>query len=146
MTKLNSPIWKIIAETQEQETISLAHVEKTLGHSLTENTEQSNEFFKFYTAEPMQLAGNVAIHKIHLRLPRSASNGKGALAIYLQGECITLPKVRQQFPVLEITGTPRGDSLEEATTFTTNTAWGRISFGFQEKKPDCVGYVGLQAK
>ncbi|MCR2746142.1 hypothetical protein [Limnobacter parvus] len=114
-----------------------------------EQTQKSNEYVQFFSGQQLALAGNSSIVKIDLRLPRdtsnsnsnSNSNSKGMLALDVDGKCITVQQVSQQFSDLAITGVPRGGSLEEATTFTTNTAWGKISFGFQQKKSDCLGYL-----
>lgn len=140
MIQLNLSVWQLIEDMQVA-SFTLAGVEKILGQTLVEQTQKSNEYVQFFSGQQLALAGNSIIAKIDLRLPRDTSNSKGMLALDLEGECITVQQVSQQFSDLAVTGIPRGDSLEEATTFTANTAWGKISFGFQQKKPDCLGYL-----
>lgn len=141
MNKVNISFWQVIAEVQGQKRLSLEKTETILNQKLTEETEQSNEYFQMYKGKSIQLAEGLVIATIDLRLPRAPTRNDGLLALNLEGECITLPQVKQQFPVLKITGTPRGRSLEDSTTYTANTPWGEVDFGFQEKRPDCLGYV-----
>lgn len=143
MIQLNLSVWQLIEDIQTT-AFTLPNVEKLLGQSLVEQTQQSNVSFQFFAGRQLALAGNVNIVDIDLRLPRKTTGNPanpGMLALHLGGECITLKQVNQQFSDLAITDIPRGESPEEATTFTANTAWGGVSFGFQEKKPDCVGYL-----
>lgn len=140
MIQLNLSVWQLIEDIQAAP-FTLAGVEKILGQTLVEQTQKSNEYFQFFSGQELALAGNSRIVKIDLRLPRGTSNSKGMLAIHLGGECITMQQVSQQFADLAVTGMPRGGSLEEATTYTANTAWGKVSFGFQQKKPDCLRYL-----
>lgn len=144
MIKLNQSIWQIIDDMQSMSTFLLPGVEKILGQSLREEIQKSNEFFQFYSGQELALAGSISIVNIDLRLPRPTAARAGMLLLHVAGDCISLPQVKQRFPTLEITGVPRGRSLEEATTYTASTAWGEIDFGFQEKNADCLGYVGLK--
>lgn len=140
MIQLNLSVWQLIEDMQAT-AFTLAGVEKLLGQSLIEQTQQSTVSFQFFAGQQLALAGNVNVVEIDLRLPRSTTSNPGMLALHLGGECITMQQVRQQFSELDVTDIPRGESPEEATTFTATTAWGGVSFGFQEKKPDCVGYL-----
>lgn len=140
MNQLNLSVWQLIEDVQATR-LSLPSVEKILNQTLVEQTQKSNTYFKFYSGQPVALAGHSTIVKIDLRLPQPTHNSTGMLALDIGGECITVDQVNKVFPNLTITGMPRGDSLLEATTFTDKTTWGEIRFGFQQKKPDCLGYV-----
>ena len=144
MIKLNESIWQVIEDIQSMPLLSLQNVEKVLDQSLREEIHKSNEFFQFYSGQDIALADSATISNIDLRLPRPTATSAGMLLLHLGGECISLSDVKQLYPKLEITGTPRGRSLEEATTYTSSTAWGEIDFGFQEKNADCLGYVAFK--
>jgi hypothetical protein len=64
----------------------------------------------------------------------------------LNGECISLDTVRSRYGNLKITDFPRGRSLDEATSYSTFPAWGKLSFGFTERNPDCLAYVVINPK
>jgi hypothetical protein len=144
MINLNRSIWNLIDDIQTQSSLTLAHVEKTLVQTLAHDTRHSNEYFKFYKGQSIQFAGEVKVSTIDLRLPQQGAQSPGMLLMYLEGKCITMPQLKQQYENLKITEIPRGKSLEEATTYTANNSWGEIDFGFQMKKPDCLAYVILK--
>lgn len=144
MIKLNQSIWQVIEDIQSISPLSLHDLEKIFSQPLREELQKSNEFFQFYSGRNTALAGSTTIVNIDLRLPRPTATSAGMLLLHVAGDCISLPQVKQQYPTLEITGTPRGRSLEEATTYTASTAWGEIDFGFQEKNADCLGYLGFK--
>lgn len=144
MINLNESIWQVIGDIQSIFPLSLAGVEKILGQPLQEDLQKSNEFFQFYSGQNLALADSTTILNIDLRLPRPTAASAGMLLFHVAGDCISLSQVKQQYPRLEISGAPRGRSLEEATTYTASTAWGEIDFGFQEKYADCLGYVGFK--
>lgn len=140
MIQLNLSVWQLIEDMQTAP-LSLSGIEEILNQTLVEQTQQSNNYFRFYSGQPVLLAGHSKIWKIDLRLPQPSHDATGLLVIDIDGECITVEQVNKVFPNLNITSMPRGDSLLEATTFTDVTTWGKISFGFQEKRPDCLGYL-----
>lgn len=141
MASLNSSIWQVITNIQELGALSLSNTETLLNQTLTEEVEHSNEYFQMYKGRPVQLAGGTVITSIDLRLPKAPSGNPGLLSLNLEGSCINYSQVKQLFPTLVITSTPRGGSLEEATAHTSTSIWGKVIFGFREKRPDCVGYV-----
>lgn len=140
MIQLNLSVWQLIEDIQAAP-FTLAGIEKILGQTLVEQMQKSNEYFQFFAGQELALAGNSSIVKIDLRLPRDTNDRSGLLVLNLDGECISLQQVKRQFPDLALTDMPRGDSPEQATTFTASNAWGEVSFGFQQKKPDCLGYL-----
>lgn len=144
MITLNQSIWQLIDNVQAAPNLTLGKVEGLLGQTLKEDLQKSNNFFKFYFGEPVQLAGNTQITHIDLRIPLQGAQSMGLFSVKLSGQCISLPQVKQVHPKLEITGAPRGRSPEEATTYSAGNTWGQIDFGFQEKNPDCLAYVVLK--
>jgi hypothetical protein len=141
MVSLNTTLWQLIADLQQQ-VLSIDHVERHLGQRLAERLDRSNSYYQMYDGTSVQLPNGVMIQTIDLRLPRDTSSGStGLLVLHFQGACVTLPEVEQRYPALRITEIPRGGSLEEAVSYSAAFPLGRLSFGFQQKRPDCLGYV-----
>jgi len=104
----------------------------------------NNGSFSFYEGGPLHLADHVLIKKVRLSIRRS--NGViRSLVLYPVPDsvCVTLDDVHAHYPDTEITGAPRGGSLEEETVWTVLEPWARLSFGFKEKNPDCLATVGI---
>ncbi len=144
MIQLNQSIWHLVEDIQTQPSLTLPKVEQKLAQTLVQDARHSNEYFKFYTGKQIQLAGDITVTGIDLRLPQQGAQSPGMLLLRLGGACINLPELKQQHDNLQITEIPRGRSLEESTTYTASKSWGKIDFGFQEKKPDCLAYVILK--
>jgi hypothetical protein len=144
MIKLNQSIWHLIEDIQTQPSLTLPNVEQKLAQTLVQDARHSNEYFKFYTGKEIQLAGDITVTAIDLRLPQQGAQSPGMLLLQLSGSCINMQQLAQQHQDLKITNTPRGGSLDESTTYTASKAWGEIDFGFQQKKPDCLAYVILK--
>lgn len=148
MITLHTSFWQIIESIQERPGLPLAHLEDTLHQTLFEHTEKSNAYFQFYAGEPVQLGDGIVLSKLDLRLPRQSNPNPALLVFTLQGTCIDLQQLQEKGPTaeLKITGTPRGRSVQEATTHSAFTAWGQLDFGFQQAKPECVAYVTFKPK
>lgn len=58
---------------------------------------------------------------------------------------VTMSGVTKRYRQLDLTDVPHGHSREEQTLWTSRQAWGRVSFGFKAKYPDCVFSVGLRS-
>lgn len=67
-----------------------------------------------------------------------------ALSLDIEGTCLTLSDVRSRYPKLDLTDVPHGHSWEEQTLWTSTQAWGRVSFGFKAKNPDCLCSVTMR--
>jgi hypothetical protein len=63
--------------------------------------------------------------------------------------CFTRERLKKTYPDLQLnlSNPPRGDSLNEETSYNTKRPWGRIAFGFKLKRPDCLsGIIFIPAK
>jgi hypothetical protein len=141
MTNVN--LWQAIDAIVQRLPLRTDTVDAALGSQLTENTAESNQFFRFYAGDAVSLDGGTVVQSIDLRLPRAADR-PGFLLLELDGICVKLDAVHERFPVLTVTQTPRGRSIDEPTVQTSEQAWGELSFAFRERRPDCLAYVAFK--
>ena len=144
--QLNMTIWQAIDALARQIPFTKDKIEKVLGIAL--QTESNDKFvippksFHPYVGERIQLDGGVVIEDVDFRISHRR-NDPGFLVIHVAGACIGLASVRSNYRDLTITGHPRGRSLDEATAYSSSLGWGRLSFGFRERNPDCVASVSF---
>lgn len=60
------------------------------------------------------------------------------LALQLGDSCIASSHVLAHYDGFFVADTPHGHSLDEETYFALQKPWGTLSFGFQERSPDCL--------
>jgi hypothetical protein len=136
-------VWQVIDRLIQQVPLSKIKVEAVLTTRLTEIHRSVNTVF--LEGGEVELANAIRISKIDLRLSTEPKD-PGFLVLEVDGDCISLSNVRTHFSQLSITGAPRGRSMDEATTHSTQLPWGKLSFGFKERKPECLAYVALDPK
>lgn len=137
-------LWQTIEGLTRRIPFTKAGVEAFLGVALRE-TEQSNPHFQFFDGPEVALDQGVVIAALDLRIKRKGGHS-GFLVLELAGPCITLPQVRSYYHQLELTQIPRGRSLDETTVHSAMLPWGKLSFGFREKNPDCLAMVVFDPK
>jgi len=105
---------------------------------------QRTASFSFYEGGPLHLADRVMIKKVTLSI-KNADGVIRSLVLNLApgGACVTRSDLHAHYPNTEITGAPRGGSLDEETVLTVLEPWARLSFGFKEKNPDCLATIGI---
>ncbi|AYM89876.1 hypothetical protein D9980_04365 [Serratia sp. 3ACOL1] len=131
--------WRFVNSVKVQLPEGLAQIAHFFNGAFV--VEDENDVFISYKNKNFMLDGKVNIENIGAKVFRK--NNKNApylLTLQVSGICITLPEVKQHYSDLTITDVPRGRSLEEETSYTTvrysNNV--KLSFGFAEKKPDCL--------
>lgn len=137
-------LWQAITHLSQQIPFSKESVEEVLATRLVRCVEQGNEFFWFYEGNDIALAGGGVLN-VDLRIKREGEH-PGFLVINLSGTCNKLAEVRSHYDELQITDTPRGHSLDEVTSYTAILSWGKLSFGFKERQPDCLSSVAFNPK
>lgn len=133
-------LWRVIATLAQQTPFSRTGVENTLSLRLEEQTRTTHTVF--LEGGPVSLEGNVTITRTDLRLALKPDD-PGLLLLEIAGDCITLDQLRPHYPDLRISGNPRGRSLDEHTIYSIDQAWGRLSFGFKVRNPDCLDMIGF---
>lgn len=118
-------------------TLDRTNVEQVLGRRLTRT--DGNQAFTFWGA-----AGRGLVAKIDFREPvRGGTATAGPILVLILGGCVSRREIESRFGPLAITGTPRGRSLDEETALSREESLGRLSFGFAERKPDCLRSLSL---
>jgi len=133
-------LWNLIESFSQQVPFTKEKIENILSASLFER--EGNELIISFDGKDIQLADQVAIRNIELRKNINRPT-PGFLVIDIDGKCISLQQVQSHYDRLEISEIPRGQSLDEATTYTASLPWGTLSFGFKESNPQCLSWVVL---
>ncbi|WP_240651252.1 MULTISPECIES: hypothetical protein [unclassified Variovorax] len=135
-------LWQAIEALAAQLPFSTQKVGRTLSTTLSDTHAEGGDVFRFFEGTPVRLGDGTELARIDLRIKREGPH-PGFLVLELGGRCVPMAEVRQHYAKLEITGVPRGRSLDEATTHTATLGWGRLSFGFTERNPDCLAQVAF---
>lgn len=145
-TMNNAPqtLWQTIERLAKQMPFTPAKVEQALGATLTIKTHTPH-MTQWIGGGPISLGDDLHIEGSSLALgPNGEFNDRSGLTIELGGACITLEQVRQEFGALQVTQAPRGHSANESTVHVSSQPWGRISFAFKARDPDCLAHVGIR--
>lgn len=135
-------LWQSIDALAAQLPFSIQKVGRTLSTTLSDTHAEGGTVFQFFEGTPVRLADGTELARIDLRIKREDAS-QGFLVLELKGRCVPMAELRQHYPALEIAGVPRGRSLDESTTFTATSGWGRLSFGFAERNPGCLAFVAF---
>jgi len=148
MNQLPATLWQTIDTLAKQIPFKRAKIERVFETKLF--VGDPREFviqpsFESLEGGPVGLADGVVVEMIDLRVGPEDSD-PGFLVLRVAGTCINLDEVRARYGTLAITDHPRGRSLDEVTAFTSNEPWGKLSFGFAVRNPDCLSGVAFAPK
>lgn len=100
--------------------------------------------FVSYEAKSITFEKGLIVNKVELRLS-VPENELIRLIVNLSEDssCITLNRIENTFPSIKPSpfGGPRGRSLDEEMNFWAERPWGHISFGFKERRKDCLSSI-----
>lgn len=132
-------LYRLIQQLIDAPYLSRSVVERLTGAKLS---LVSRDVFDFYEARNVKLKG-ATIDLIDYREPSRVGRAvRGPFfATTLGGACIHKSEIFSLYRHLAITDVPRGHSLDEETAFSKAEPWGRVSFGFSERSPDCLKSV-----
>ncbi|MFT4020509.1 MAG: hypothetical protein QM666_03205 [Acinetobacter sp.] len=99
-----------------------------------------NRYFSFHEGGPLDLADQVKIDKVELRT-RLSNEREGLVILKLVGVCLPVEQVRAHYPELELTDSPRDQSLNGETSYSVQQPWGLLSFSFNARHPPCLATV-----
>ncbi|ELY4128882.1 hypothetical protein ACU9IM_003994 [Cronobacter malonaticus] len=137
----SASLWQFIGAMRS----SLADINvATLNHApLAFQLDSQNEYINFYRAKDVVFTAAGKLTDIELRLSRDPQEKTLLFISHWQGRCLTLNDVKQHYPELTITDTPRGHSQNEVTSYTTpaGASGEAVTFSFSAKTPDCLNDV-----
>ncbi|MFP5394105.1 MAG: hypothetical protein ACLGI6_21620 [Gammaproteobacteria bacterium] len=143
MTSLHeTTLWRIIDRIStlphyDQQTVGgLFNVE------LDELADGGNDVFRFFKSQRDIQLKDVKVTLIDLRVNRDNIH-PGFLVLRVGDGCVPVADVRQRYPDIRITDVPRGRSLDEVTSYSVHQPWGKLSFSFKVRSPDCLAGVSF---
>ena len=145
MTTKQMTLWQVIEALARQVPFTKAKLEALLSTTLSETDDTGNDVFQFFKSNRVALQSGVEIANVDLRVKRVGPH-PGFMVLEIGGTCITLDQVRRHYSALKITDTPRGRSLEDATSYTAYLPWGELSFSFRELNPECLASIAFNPK
>ena len=128
-------LWTLVDQLPTKMPLERDKLQTLLGVVLRENG--SNAYTDMYEGGPVHLTGEVEIESIDLRVSKHKVNSR-LLVLKLAGNCVHKADVLGRDHALVITDHPRGRSLDEETNYSVEKPWGKLSFGFAERSPDCL--------
>jgi hypothetical protein len=138
-------LWEVVDALSRQIPFEKEKIEVALASKLRETEDTGNDVFQFFKSDRVYLQDGVVIANVDLRIKRSGGH-PGFISLALEGPCIDLDQLRRRYDKLEITGAPRGGSLDEQTYHSVEMPWGKLSFGFKESNPKCLASVIFKPK
>ena len=143
MNQADMGLWRVVDALAQQIPFSKQKVETVLSTRLKE--ENRNDYTVFFEGVGGEPDKGVVISNVDLRLKLTGKD-PGFLVLDISGACVTIDQVRARYGDIELTGMPRGSSLEEEFNYSKFLPWGRVSFGFKEEKPDCLSSISFHPK
>lgn len=128
-------LWALIDQLPRDLPFARQGVEARLGATL--HTRSDNGYFVFWEGGGVALADGLRIDQIDLRIRRVQPH-PGFLVLRLDGACVPKSAVFERYPGMALVDFPRGRSPDEEASFGHQAPWGRLGFGFAERRSDCL--------
>jgi hypothetical protein len=137
-------IHQILTKLRQQGSFTQARVNELLKTKLVE--KDRNDYFAFLENGEIQVEGGMILEKVDLRLRIDGEPHSGFLALSVAKPCISRDEIFAKYGKLNLTSAPTGRSLDEQHAYSLEDSWGKMSFGFAERKPDCLSSIVLEPK
>jgi hypothetical protein len=140
MVHARSSIPAVVEAVRASPKLSKASVEQLLGVKLV--TLPGNDAFNLYKGGAGKLDG-MAVTAVDFREPKAGGGATAGplLNLKVAGKCLKRADLEAKYGKMKLTGSPRGRSLDEESSWSLIEPWGRLSFGFAERNPDCLSSV-----
>lgn len=136
-------VYAIIDRLRDQPRLDRAAVEQALGTRLA--SLDGNAAFAFYEAKGIR-AGDATLSADYREpIAGGAATAGPLLNLSIVAGCPARAEVEKHYGPLAVAGGPTGRSTAEETKFSRPLSWGRLTFGFAEKAPNCLSSVTLAA-
>jgi hypothetical protein len=139
ISKKNMNLEELVQNLSEAHPWTLEGVSGVLGQQFVEVSHTSAT--TSYEASLFSYEEGLLIESVELRQKtKTADTVRLILELGDESACFTLDRIKKTYPKLVITGTPNG-APGSKTHFSAETSWGRVSFGFREKRRECLASV-----
>lgn len=143
MTSSLATIDRIVGQVDRAKAIDRVTVEKITGTKLSQSAENNN----YLTYQSNNVQADTLKLSVELREPnRNGDPTNGSLLILrILSGCPARSVVEARYTPWTISNVPRGGSLDEETSWSRRETWGKLSFGFAERSPDCLSTIVFDA-
>lgn len=131
---------EIVESIRAAGTLDFKTVERITDATLRE-TSNSNDSFAFYEAKGVKSGAYTVGVDLRTPVPGGDATGGALLVLNLSGPCVTRADLEPRFGPLTLTEVPRGESLDEEAHWSRRERWGKLSFGFSSRSPNCLSSV-----
>ena len=144
MATIESDLWHVIETLAKKMPLTPAAIESVFGLVLREEG-RNDAFVHVASTGPVELMGGQVVSNLSLLTkPSLIFDEKSAFAFEVNGPCVGIDVIREQYGELLVTQSPRGGSMEETTVYSRRFSWGFLSFAFKAEKPDCLFRVSFR--
>ncbi len=134
-------VWNLVDDLPTHAPFDKEKIEQALGIVLVPHEQISNQYVTALKGRPVHLAQDVEIEAVSFRVSVKEPTETWLLHLTVAGQCVARRDILARYPRLEITSAPRGRSLDEQTYYSRIEPWGKMSFGFAERDPECLSSV-----
>lgn len=134
-------LWTLLDYLPTRTPFHKEKIEQALRIVLIQDEKITNEYFTALKGGPVILAGEIAIEAVSFRVSVMEPTEKWLLNLTVAGKCVARSDVLARYPRLEVTNAPRRRFPNEETSYSRKELWGKVSFGFAERNPDCLSSV-----
>lgn len=134
---------QLIAGVRDGRPIDRGTVQGALSVTLPLISE--NPAFRTYRNDQVRLDALSASVELREPVAGGTATAGSLLIIKILDGCPRKSDIEARFAPWTVTNTPRGQSLNEETNWSRKEPWGKLSFGFAERAPDCLSSITFSA-
>lgn len=137
-------LWELVALAKTGATSGLDELKRVWPTPVVRAQDKDNAFndnLVMYSSAPFALQRGQQIRDLEIRIDKRDPAHIHMMIFQVDGTCVSVEELKQHYPGIKITDTPRGRSLAENTYYSVINADGRVSFGFPESDRHCLRSV-----
>ncbi len=144
MTPPLAAVHQLLTKLRKEKPFTRERVGELLKTKLIETSR--NDYFAFLEGKPVDLDGGLSLAKIDLRLRVDGKPSSGFLVLDIDKPCVGRKEIFSKYGDIKLESAPTGRSPDEKHSYLLEDDWGKMSFGFAEKNPDCLATIVLDPK
>jgi hypothetical protein len=135
------PLPALIAQVRSEPRLGRVRLEELAGMKLV--AQPGTDAFAFYTASARTSDGASLMFDYRKPRPGGGATAGALLNVSVRGVCISKTDIARSYGPLRIIDVPHGHSWDEEFSLGRTERWGELSFGFAERRPDCLSSVSF---